>query len=81
MTDEKKNEFNVKLSELCKEYNLKYCIFAGIDDDNTMHGLMNIEKLFDDVSQRDVIETSLIASRLYQTTRERFKYALDRLLK
>jgi hypothetical protein len=78
MTDEKKNEFNVKLSELCKEYNLKYCIFAGIVDDDTMHGVMNIERFENNLSQRDVLEACLVAARVYQATRERFKYMFDR---
>jgi len=77
-TDEK---FLKELSKLCNKYNFKNCIFAGENSDDKMMGFYCIEKLEERTTTRDLIECSLLATRMYQAAREKIFYTLDKVPK
>lgn len=75
------DEFFTELSDLLKKHNLKNCVFAGENEDDKMIGLFCIERHGMGCNAKDVINSSLNAARLYQASREKIFYTLDKYFK
>ena len=73
------DKFSQELSELCRKYKLKNCIFAGNDDDNNdkMIGLFCCESENGKTTLHNIISSSFNASRIYQAAREKILYLMD----
>jgi len=77
--DEKK--FLKELSDVVKKHNLKNCVFAGENEDDKMVGLFSFENYGGSHSAKSIIDASLNAARLYQASREKIFYTLDKYFK
>ena len=78
MKKEKGDKFAKELAELCNKHGLKNCVFSGESETDKMIGLFSVEKMGQRVTTRDILESGLNAARLYQASREKIFYVMDK---
>jgi hypothetical protein len=79
MSEFNENDFLKELSEVCKKYELKNCIFAGTTNDNKMIGLFCIETFGRGHSFLDSVLSFSNAARMYQSAREHMLKLFDKM--